>query len=72
MITGSANLPSCGGVEQFVIMHDPNAIDYIQARMDNIMDRFTVYSGVDGKEYKVKGNVAKDAYIAMMKERLQR
>ena len=71
VITGSANLPSCSGVEQFVIMHDPAAIDYIQDRMDNIMERFTVYRGLTGEtDRRKKQNTGIDAYLAMMKERL--
>lgn len=70
-ITGSANLSSCNGVEQFVIMHDPKAIDYLQDRLDNVMERFTVYRGLTGKTVrKRERNTGMGTYFAMMKERV--
>lgn len=71
VITGSANLSSCNGVEQFVIMHDPAAVDYLQSRLDNIMEKFTVFRGLTGETVqKRERNTGMDAYFAMMKERM--
>lgn len=48
-ICGSANLSSSNNVEQFFILHDPATINYLQDRLDNIMERFTVFRGLTEK-----------------------
>lgn len=64
MISGSANLSSSSNVEQFIIMHDHTAIEYTKARLDNIMRRFTVFSGLESKwtPQNNKGNTGKGAF----------
>lgn len=46
-ITGSANLSSSNNVEQFIITHDPALIDFLQGRLDFIMEHFTIYRGAE-------------------------
>ena len=70
-ICGSANLSSSNNIENFILLHDPATIDYLQARLDNIMERFTVFRGLTGEsDHRRKRNTGRDAYIAMMKERM--
>lgn len=70
-ICGSANLSSSNNVEQFFILHDPATIDYLQDRLDNIMERFTVFRGLTGvSDHRRKRNTGRDAYLAMMRERM--
>ena len=70
-ICGSANLSSSGNVEQFFILSDPKALDFLQDRLDNIMERFTAFRGLTGESDHIrKRNVGKSAYLAMMKERM--
>lgn len=67
-IVGSANLSSSNNIEQMIILHDPSAIDYLQKQLDTIMDRFTVYRGLEQKPVdwsKNKGNVGLKAFEAM-------
>lgn len=68
MISGSANLSSSDNVEQFTMIHDPGVIDYTKRRLDEIMERFTVYRGAEGKiNWSANvGNRSKQAYQAMM------
>lgn len=68
LISGSANLSSSNNVEQFVIMHDEKAINYVKKRLDNIMRRFTVYSGIGNKVNAVnqKSNTGKRAFETLM------
>lgn len=59
-ITGSANLSSSANVEQFVIAHDKGLIDFLENKLQEIMNRFTVIRGLDGaemdwKSYRQKG-----------------
>ena len=71
VICGSANLSSSNNVEQFTIMHDPAAISYLQARLDNVMERFTVFRGLAGEsDHRRKRNTDRDAYIAMMSDKM--
>ena len=71
-ICGSANLSSSNNVEQLIILHDPAAVDYLQDRLDNIMERFTVFRGATGEsDHRRKRNTGRDAYFAMMKERVR-
>lgn len=67
MISGSANLSSSNNVEQFIIMHDRAAIEYTRARLDNIMRRFTVYSGLESKwtPQNNRDNTSKKAFKAI-------
>lgn len=71
LITGSANLSSSNNVEQFVILHDSNLLDFVQGKFEYIFDRFTVYHGLDHKPHtdwsKNKGNTGKLAYEALQK-----
>lgn len=70
-ICGSANLSSSNNVENFILLHDPATIDYLQARLDNIMERFTVFHGMTGEtDHRRRHNTGRDAYLAMMKERM--
>lgn len=48
LISGSANLSSSYNLEQIVIMHDENAINFVKAYLDDIMARFMVFRGLDG------------------------
>lgn len=66
MISGSANLSSSNNVEQFIITHDESAIAYAKEKLDNIIDRFTVYNGIDGKKEVKKGNTGKKCFNAMI------
>lgn len=70
-IVGSANLSSSNNVEQMIIMHDPKTIDYLQGRLDVIMDKFTIYRGLDGEldMSKNKDNTAINAYKAITERR---
>ena len=68
LISGSANLSSSNNVEQFIITHDQQAIDFIQKRLDNIMDKFTVIEGIKGAKMhwnKNKGNTGVNAFKAL-------
>lgn len=67
MITGSANLSSSNNVEQFIIMHDEKAIEYVKRRLDGIMKKFTVFKGGDSKALPKnnKENTGKHAFKAM-------
>ena len=47
LISGSANLSSSYNMEQFIISHDPGAIAYVRARLDNIMAQYTVFRGLE-------------------------
>lgn len=69
LISGSANLSSSNNVEQFIIMHDPNTIDYVKARLDNVMERFTIYHGLESKATPKnnKNNTGKQAFDAFVK-----
>lgn len=70
-ICGSANLSSSNNVENFILLHDPATIDYLQARLDNVMERFTVFHGLSGEtNHKRRRNTGRDAYIAMMSGKL--
>lgn len=68
MIDGSANLSSSNNVEQFNISHDETKIAYTKRRLDNIMQQFTVFRGLENKSSKVTGNTGKRAFGTMMKE----
>lgn len=70
MISGSANLSSSNNVEQFIIMHDENAIAYVKRRLDNIMERFTVFKGAENRALKIsKGaNTGKRAFEALTED----
>lgn len=66
-ITGSANLSSSTNVEQFIIAHDPTLIDFLEKRLKEIMDRFTVMHGLDGakmdwKKYRKRTNKGWEAF----------
>ena len=66
MISGSANLSSSNNVEQFILMHDPVAIAFVKKKLDSIMKRFIVYSGINeeytpGNNRNNTGNRAFDA-----------
>lgn len=65
LMSGSANLSSSNNVEQFIIQHDPATIAYVKSRLDNIMQRFTVYHGMEQKHEKVTGNTGKKAFDAL-------
>lgn len=67
LITGSANLSSSNNVEQFIMMHDPAAIAYVRERLDNIMQRFTVYKGESRERLPQnnRDNRGKNAFDAM-------
>lgn len=69
LISGSANLSSSNNVEQFVIMHDEKTIGYVKKRLDNVMRRFTMYSGLENKSIAVdhKANTGKRAFEALMR-----
>lgn len=65
VICGSANLSSSNNVEQFIIMHSAEAIDFVQSKLDNIMGRFTVIDGMNAPKMdwnKNKGNTGKKAF----------
>ncbi len=68
LVSGSANLSSSNNVEQFIIMHDRDTIAYVKKRLDNIMERFTVYIGAERKVRPAKdmANTGKSAYNALM------
>lgn len=71
VICGSANLSSSNNVENFILLHDPTTIDYLQARLDNVMERFTVFRGLTGEsDHRRKRNTGRDAYLAMMSDKL--
>lgn len=67
LITGSANLSSSSNVEQFVMMHDPGAVDFMQSRLDGIFERFTVYRGLENASSweNNKDNTGKKAWDAI-------
>ncbi len=65
MMSGSANLSSSNNVEQFIIQHDPATIAYVKDRLDSIMQRFTVYHGMEQRAERVTGNTGKKAFEAM-------
>lgn len=69
LISGSANLSSSNNVEQFIMMHDPGVIAYVRERLDNIMQRFTVYRGESRERLPQnnRDNRGKDAFDAMTK-----
>lgn len=70
-ICGSANLSSSNNVENFVLLHDRAVIDYLQARLDNVMERFTVFRGLTGySDHRRKRNTGRDAYLDMMSDKL--
>ena len=56
IIIGSANLSSCNNVEQLIIAHDPTMINYMQERLEDIMDRFTVYDGLEAPKFNWRNN----------------
>lgn len=64
MITGSANLSSSGCVEQFIMMHDENAIAWTKKKLDYICDRFKVYDGLTdiSTPNNKKGNSKKEIF----------
>lgn len=71
LISGSANLSSSNNVEQFIITHNQQAIDFIQKRLDSIMNKFTVIEGLKGAQMhwsKSKGNTGANAYNALQIE----
>ena len=49
-IIGSANLSSSNNVEQIQIMHDETLMAFCKKKLDHIMKRFTVYSGMEDIE----------------------
>lgn len=67
MISGSANLSSSHNVEQFILLHDPAAIQYVKRRLDHIMERFTVFYGRESKAAPQNNqrNTGKYAYQAL-------
>lgn len=68
VIVGSANLSSSNNVEQVMILHDPATIDYLEGQLAGIMDRFTVYRGLDKGKINWdnnKDNVGLKAYEAL-------
>ena len=70
LISGSANLSSSNNVEQFIMMHDPVTISFVKRKLDSIMERFKVYSGVSG-EYTPgnnKNNTGNRAFDALKEE----
>lgn len=70
-ICGSANLSSSNNVEQFLILHSPAVVDYLQARLDNVMERFTAFRGLSGEsDHRRKRNTGRDAYVAMMSDKM--
>lgn len=72
LFIGSANLSSSNNVECFVITHDAAAVDYVQERLDNVFDCFTVFAGQTGKaDHTRHRNTGRDAYLAMIKERVK-
>lgn len=70
LLSGSANLSSSNNVEQFVVMHDETALNYVQKRLDTIMSKFTVFHGMENRAIPVKGNknTGKYAFEEMIKE----
>ena len=46
---GSANLSSSSNAEQFVIQTQPELVKYVQERLDEIMERFTIFRGMEEK-----------------------
>ena len=68
-IAGSANLSSSNNVEQIIITHDPGLIDFLQRRLDYIMEHFTVYRGKDEEPRidwkKNRKNIGKYAWRAI-------
>lgn len=70
-ICGSANLSSSNNVEQFCILHSSPICEYIQSRLDEIMERFTVIRGLDGAKFdwhNNKNNTGKKAFDAIFGE----
>lgn len=68
LISGSANLSSSNNVEQIMITHSQSAIDFIKQKLDKVMQKFTVYKGLDGAKMdwaKNKGNTGKKAFEAL-------
>lgn len=63
-------MSSSNNVEQFTIMHDQKTIEYVKKRLDNIMQQFTVFYGVEQKTNSEKDmkNTGKNAYNALIKE----
>ena len=55
-ITGSANLSSSNNVEQFVILHNADVIDFAQKKLDYIFSKFTLYKGQDKAVFNHGGN----------------
>lgn len=55
-ISGSANLSSSNNVEQFVILHNADVMDFVQDRLDKIFDKFTLYKGKDRAAFNSSGN----------------
>lgn len=47
VMSGSANLSSSSNAEQFVIQTDPKIVDYVQGRLDEIMNRFSIFHGME-------------------------
>lgn len=68
LISGSANISSSNNVEQFILMHDAETIRFVRERLDNIMERFTLFSGREGRTNDIdwKGSTGGRAYRALM------
>lgn len=68
LISGSANISSSNNVEQFIIMHDEGTVRFVKERLDGIMERFTLFSGREGRTNDIdwKGSTGARAYRALM------
>lgn len=65
LICGSANLSSSNNVEQFIIMHSPTAISFIQNKLEMVMNKFKVIDGLEGAKMNWKynkGNTGRKAF----------
>lgn len=56
VLLGSANLSSSNNVECFQIIFSEDAVDFMEKRLNNIMQRFTVLKGLDGAKMNWKAN----------------
>lgn len=68
LISGSANISSSNNVEQFIIMHDAETIRFVRERLDGIMEKFTLFSGQEGRTKSIdwKGSTGGRAYRELM------
>lgn len=66
VIMGSANLSSSNNMEQMTITHDKTMIDYLENGLQNVMNKFAIFRGLDPRMQHInnfKGHKAKASVI---------